>query len=101
MYGTLELQQQRVRTGAASAPPRIASNQPWPYQLKWWRNRGVRTVINLRGGGHRHGFHELEKDACARLGLPLIDFAVSSREAPSRELVEGAQGLFEAIDYPP
>ena len=30
----------------------IRANQPWPFQLKWWRDRGVKTVINLRGGGY-------------------------------------------------
>lgn len=82
------------------SPELVRTNQPWPYQLAWWKRRGVRTVLNLRGGGHRHGFHELEKDACERLGLTMIDFSVSSREAPSREQVEGAKALFESIEYP-
>ena len=78
----------------------MRTNQPWPFQLKAWRDRGVRTVINLRGGGHRTGFYELEQAACARLGLTMIDFPVSSREAPTREQVEGAAALFETVAYP-
>ncbi|MEO6341270.1 MAG: protein tyrosine phosphatase, partial [Caulobacteraceae bacterium] len=78
----------------------IRANQPWPFQLKWWRKRGVKTVINLRGGGYETGFYVLERDACARYGLVLVDFAVSSREAPTRAQVEGAKALFETVQYP-
>ena len=82
------------------SPELVRTNQPWPFQLKWWRDHGVRTVINLRGGGHKAGFYALEKHACERLGLTMIDFPVSSREAPTREQVEGARALFEAVTYP-
>jgi protein tyrosine/serine phosphatase len=82
------------------SPELIRTNQPWPFQLRWWRDRGIRTVINLRGGGHTAGFYALEKDACERLGLTLVDFPVSSREAPSREQVEAAKVLFDTVAYP-
>jgi protein tyrosine/serine phosphatase len=78
----------------------IRTNQPWPFQLKWWASRGVKTVINLRGGGYETGFYVLERDACARHGLVLVDFPVSSREAPTRAQVEGAKALFEKVQYP-
>lgn len=78
----------------------IRTNQPWPFQLKWWKARGVRTVINLRGGGYPTSFYLLEKDACARLGLNLEDFAIASREAPMRDQVLGARNLFDRIEYP-
>jgi len=78
----------------------VRTNQPWPFQLRWWRDHGVRTVLNLRGGGHKAGFYALERDACERLGLVMVDFPVSSREAPTREQVEGAKALFDTIAYP-
>ncbi|MGC1305308.1 MAG: protein tyrosine phosphatase [Caulobacteraceae bacterium] len=81
-------------------PDLVRTNQPWPFQLKWWRDQGVRTVINLRGGGYETGFYVLERDACARLGLDLVNFAVASRDAPSREQVLAAAKLFETIRYP-
>jgi protein tyrosine/serine phosphatase len=81
-------------------PELIRTNQPWPFQLKRWRDLGARTVINLRGGGYPTSFYLLEKDACTKLGLTLIDFAVSSREAPTRAQVEGAKTLFETLQYP-
>jgi protein tyrosine/serine phosphatase len=77
----------------------VRTNQPWPHQLTAWKARGIRTVINLRGGFDA-SFHALEKDACARLGLELVDFTITSREVPSRERVLGAKTLFETIAYP-
>jgi protein tyrosine/serine phosphatase len=81
-------------------PDLVRTNQPWPFQLKWWRDQGVRTVINLRGGGYETGFYVLERDACARYGLELVNFAVASRDAPSREQVLAAAEMFKTIRYP-
>ncbi|QUD87214.1 fused DSP-PTPase phosphatase/NAD kinase-like protein [Phenylobacterium montanum] len=77
----------------------VRTNQPWPFQLKRWRDKGVRTVINLRGGFDA-SFYALERDACARLGLKLIDFTVRSRAAPSREQILGARDMFAQLEYP-
>jgi len=81
-------------------PEMVRTNQPWPFQLKWWAEQGVKTVLNLRGGGFETGFYVLEREACARLGLTLVDFPLGSREVPSRARVEGARALFETIAYP-
>ena len=80
-------------------PDLVRTNQPWPFQLAWWKKRGVRTVINLRGG-FDGSFHALEKDACERLGLTMVDFVITSREVPSRARVLGARELFKSIQYP-
>ena len=77
----------------------VRTNQPWPHQLAEWKRRGVKTVINLRGGFDA-SFHALEKDACQRLGLTMVDFTITSREVPSRARVHGAKELFETIAYP-
>ena len=77
----------------------VRANQPWPHQLAAWKRRGVRTVINLRGGFDA-SFYALEKDACERHGLEMVDFTITSREVPSRERVLGAKRLFETIAYP-
>jgi protein tyrosine/serine phosphatase len=77
----------------------VRANQPWPHQLAAWKARGIRTIVNLRGGFDA-SFHALEKDACARLGLNLVDFTITSREVPSRARVLGAKQLFETLEYP-
>ena len=77
----------------------IRANQPWPFQLRAWKRRGVKTIVNLRGG-FGASFYAFEKDACARLGLTLRDFTVASRDVPTAAQVRGAKALFEAIEYP-
>ena len=77
----------------------VRANQPSPHQLAFWKKRGIRTIINLRGG-FDGSFYAIEKDACARLGLKLVDFTVTSRDAPSREQVLGAIELFRTVEYP-
>jgi protein tyrosine/serine phosphatase len=77
----------------------VRANQPWPHQIAEWKDRGIRTIVNLRGGFDA-SFHALEKDACERLGLNLVDFTITSREVPSRDRVLGAKRLFETLQYP-
>ena len=74
------------------------ANQPWPFQVKEWADRGVRTIVNLRHGLDAH--HVLEKEACERYGVKQVYFAVSALEAPSREKVLGAKRLFDELEYP-
>jgi protein tyrosine/serine phosphatase len=76
----------------------VRTNQPWPFQLKWWQQQGVKTVINLRGG--KGSFYYLEKDACARLGLEMVNFGLSSRDIPSGDRILEAKNLFETLNYP-
>ena len=77
----------------------VRANQPWPHQLAWWKRKGIKTIVNLRGG-FDGSFYALEKDACARLGLELVNFTVTSRDVPTPEQVVGAKRLFETIAYP-
>ena len=73
--------------------------QPSPAKLAKWQRRGIKTVINLRGD-KLSGFYLLEEEACKALGLKLHNFQVFSREAPSPEILHGAQALFNEIEYP-
>jgi protein tyrosine/serine phosphatase len=77
----------------------VRSNQPWPFQLKTWKARGIRTIINLRGGMST-SFRAMEVDACERLGLELVDFVIASRDVPTAEKVLAARDLFETVRYP-
>ena len=76
----------------------VRANQPWPFQVKDWRDRGIRTIVNLRHGVDSH--HILEQEACDKYGVKQVYFVVWSREAPSREQVLGAKRLYETIAYP-
>lgn len=77
----------------------IRSNQPSPRQLAWWKKQGVRTVINLRGERDEAFFH-LEREACDRLGLVLVDAPLDSRDAPLPERIRKARDMFATIEYP-
>jgi len=77
----------------------VRTNQPWPFQLKAWKARGIRTVLTLRDQPQK-AHYVLEADACARLGLNLVNFVLASREAPTCEQVLGAKALFETVEYP-
>ena len=92
-----------LRVGFSNAhwigPDMVRAAQPWPYQLKYWKRDGIRTIVNLRGGFDT-GFYVLERDACQRLGLKMVDFTITSREVPRRETVLGARDLFASIEYP-
>jgi protein tyrosine/serine phosphatase len=80
-------------------PDLVRTNQPSPRQLAAWKARGIRTVINLRGA-RDESYHHLEKDACARLGLTLIDAPLDSRDVPTPDRVHRARRLFRTIEYP-
>jgi protein tyrosine/serine phosphatase len=76
------------------------ANQPSPERLaRYRRELGIATVINLRGRSPK-GYYLLEREACAALGMDLVDFQVFSRDAPARETVLAARDLFERIRYP-
>lgn len=75
------------------------SNQPSPGRIRAYAAAGLRTIINLRGPDDS-GAYLLEREACLRHGVELIDFRVKSRDAPSRETVLGARDLFARIAYP-
>ena len=80
-------------------PDLVRTNQPSPRQLAGWAKRGIRTVINLRGE-RDEGYYWLEKAACARLGLTLIDAPLDSRDPPGKDRVRRARDLFRSIEYP-
>jgi protein tyrosine/serine phosphatase len=75
------------------------SAQPAPHQISRLKAEGVRTIINLRGG-REHGSWQLQKEACDRLGVNLVEFIVRSRGAPDRETLLKAKDFFDTLDYP-
>lgn len=81
------------------APGVWRSFQPSPAHLARWAERGIKTVVNLRGDNPSAALF-FEEEACARLGLTLVHTRVFSREAPSPETLTRLRSLFDAIEYP-
>ena len=74
-------------------------NQPSPKRIAQWAKMGIKTNVNLRGESTK-GFYLLEKEACARHGITMVDFRVYSRDTHTAEKIRGAKELFESIEYP-
>lgn len=75
------------------------SNQPSPRQLEALKTKGIRTVINLRGVS-QWGSYALEKDACARLGMTLVDFRLRSRDLPTAEEIQALHEVYKTAEHP-
>jgi protein tyrosine/serine phosphatase len=73
--------------------------QPAPPQIRDMAARGIRTIVNLRGP-RLCGSYWLEKAACRKYGIALVDFQIRSRAAPTRSEILAARDLFERIEYP-
>ena len=73
--------------------------QPAPHHIRSFRARGVRTIVSLRGQ-REYGSWQLQRDACLRHGIDLVDVAVRSRSAPSRETLLELRDVFDRIRYP-
>jgi len=77
----------------------MRSNQPSPEHLKVLADNGVKTILNLRGPADK-GYYVLEKDACERFGMTLVDYRIFSRDTPKREAIHDLKKLFTEIEYP-
>lgn len=79
------------------------SYQPSPAKIRAWADKGIKTVVNLRGlRNHieQPGHYWLEKEACAAAGIELVDLRAFSREAPRRQFLLDIDPLFRSITYP-
>jgi protein tyrosine/serine phosphatase len=76
------------------------ANQPSPEHIaRYAKELGLKTIINLRGNSPK-GYYLLEREACERHGIALVDFQVFSREVPTADSVLEAKQLFDSIAYP-
>lgn len=75
------------------------TNQPSPEQLEVWRDKGIKTIVNLRGDTDS-SFTALEKEACEKLGLNLLFFKVESRGAPDPEIMRPLETALKTLEYP-
>lgn len=76
------------------------ANQPSPQRLEELAADGFRTILNIRGTQPGVCYYDLEKEACERLGLTMIDMPFGSREAPYVDRMQRAAKIFETIEYP-
>jgi protein tyrosine/serine phosphatase len=75
------------------------ANQPSPEAIARYASQGFKTILNLRGPSDT-GYYALEREACERHGLVLVDARMHSRDPPSRDQVKRAKALFESMVYP-
>ena len=75
------------------------ANQPSPKRIAELAEMGIKTILNLRGESPK-GYYLLEKEACERHGIKLIDYRMYSRDVHTVEKLFGAKALFERIEYP-
>ena len=82
------------------APGVFRSAQPTPQQLRRAvRRHGIKTVLNLRAERNCGAF-VLEEEACAELGVELVNVRVRSRDVPTKELIWTLERLFRDVEKP-
>ena len=84
---------------AKVAPGVFRANQPNARRLKKWKAMGIHTVLSLRGG-HSSAPLVLEREDCQALGMTLHQQALTAREAPATDTVQGLIALFQRLDKP-
>ncbi|MEM8570048.1 MAG: tyrosine-protein phosphatase [Pseudomonadota bacterium] len=74
-------------------------NQPDPFRIARMKKRGIKAILNLRGET-LHSAYLLEREACAELGLDLIDVKMESRNLPDLRSIKKLDAIFETIARP-
>jgi uncharacterized protein (TIGR01244 family) len=75
------------------------SAQPAPYDVHRLADRGLKTIVNLRGG-REYGSWPLEAEAAKARGIEIIDFVLRSRDVPDRETMLKAAHFFDHLQGP-
>ncbi|WPZ32508.1 sulfur transferase domain-containing protein [Thalassobaculum sp. OXR-137] len=73
--------------------------QPSPVHLRKAKADGFKTILNLRGP-RNDGPYTLEREACAELGLTLVDFPIRSRSALDKPTLLAAIDIWKTLEYP-
>lgn len=83
----------------AVGPGLFRSNQPDAKRLEAYAQMGIKSVLNLRGQA-KQSFWLFEREACNRLGLPLVDLNMSARQPPKRQALLQLYDLFHTLPRP-
>jgi len=76
------------------------SNHPSPrFIKKLHKKQGVKTIISMRRADTT-GAYLLEKEACDKYGITLINHPMSSRSLPDVDKVLQAKQILETAEYP-
>jgi protein tyrosine phosphatase (PTP) superfamily phosphohydrolase (DUF442 family) len=75
------------------------SSQVTPSQIAQLAKDGIRTIVNLRGSRDCASYY-LEREACQKHGVTLIDFPVNSRQPPRLEVLQELEACFTKIQTP-
>ena len=80
-------------------PGVFRSNQPTHKRFERMKEKGLRTVLNLRGAaGAAH--YLTEKESCAQLGLDLVNVNMLARHAPQGDELLKLIDAFRTIERP-
>ncbi len=72
---------------------------PGRGQLKRLKARGIRTILNLRGGGDTVA-NATERALCAELGLPILYLEMRASALPKREVLQDLLTLLREAPKP-
>ena len=76
------------------------ANQPAPKDVKRYaKELELKAILNLRGP-RQVGTWRLEKEACDKAGITLIDVVIRSRHIPSAEDIKNFDLLFKSAPRP-
>ena len=84
---------------AQIAPGVWRSNHPTPARFAALKQRGITTILNLRGET-RHAHYLLEAEICRELGLELHSVSLSARRAPQIAEVQKLLEKFRSLPRP-
>jgi len=82
------------------SPQAWRSAQVAPHHVEWAKEHGIKTILNLRGRRDTCGSYILEREACQRYGLTLIDFPLRSRGPLLKPTIHAIADLFPRLEYP-
>jgi protein tyrosine/serine phosphatase len=75
------------------------SSQPSPVDIRKLKKIGIKTIVNLRfvtGAS----YYLLEKEACDKHDINIINYPLRSRELPNKDELLEAKKIIENLDYP-
>ena len=75
------------------------ASQPSPSDLRSYKNKGIKAVLNLRGFTQQ-SYALFEEESCKKLGLELVSVPLSGSFAPQPEKLLEIIGIMEEIPKP-